>query len=443
MKTGILGYWLEGKSTFNFLTKKQWIDPTTITIFDENPDLILPDWIRWELWINCYQWLKNMDVIRKTPWITNHLLENKLWSKEAFNEIFSKLTSQIQYFFDSYNGYVIWITWTKWKSQTSIVCYQTLQNAWLDVEIVGNIWLPTLDIIDFDSQPEYVVYEISSFMLDSLQEFTLDIWIFITLYSTHTKEHWSYENYVTDKIKLLTHSKLAFIGHQAFESLQTMKNFVEFDDSEFVLFGLYWDYTYVPWDPTWVFFALTEAVFEDSSMLIPWLHNRTNFCCILGVLDVLWLPFKHLEEILGAFSGLEYRTENIWSYHWIQRVNDAIATTPQATIAALDTFWESIETLLYGWIDWEYNHIWVIEKIIEYWITNIVLFPDTGTYIKAGLDEDIYNILETRDMKEAVSFAKEHTVEWKVVLLSCGSPSFSCWSSYKEKWDLFKKYIIE
>jgi len=43
------------------------------------------------------------------------------------------------------------------------------------VEIAGNIGKPVFDIIDFDDQPDYVVYEMSSFMLESLGEFSLDI----------------------------------------------------------------------------------------------------------------------------------------------------------------------------------------------------------------------------------------------------------------------------
>jgi len=115
------------------------------------------------------------DQIWRSPGITNHILQDKLSNPDDFASIFDSIISQTQYFFDHYTGIKIGITGTKGKSQTATVCYMTLQEAGLSVEIAGNIGKPVFDIIDFESQPDYVVYEMSSFMLESLSEFSLDI----------------------------------------------------------------------------------------------------------------------------------------------------------------------------------------------------------------------------------------------------------------------------
>ena len=78
-------------------------------------------------------------------------------------------------------------------------------------------------------------------------------------------------------------------------------------------------------------------------------------------------------------------------------------------------------------------------------IPNIVLFPDSGVEILKSLEKISYspNIFETKDMKNAVSFAYQHCRPGTVCLLSTASPSYSLWKNFEEKGNLFKKYVYK
>ena len=89
-----------------------------------------------------------------------------------------------------------------------------LKQAGFDVQIAGNVGKPILDQIDRAKQPAYVVYELSSFMLESLQDFQLEVGIFNTIYPTHLEAHDGRDHYIAAKAKLLTHSQYSLVGSQ-------------------------------------------------------------------------------------------------------------------------------------------------------------------------------------------------------------------------------------
>jgi UDP-N-acetylmuramoylalanine--D-glutamate ligase len=160
--------------------------------------------------------------------------------------------------------------------------------------------------------------------------------------------------------------------------------------------------------------------------------------------DLLQIEYTYLQKTLHTFWWLEHRLELVGTHHNIIRYNDAIATTPQATCAALDSFWDKIDTLFYGGIEGEYDHQLVAQKIRDYNIRHLVLFPDTWVLLFDLLDTNTkarVDILHTRSMHDAVQRAAKKTTPWAIALLSCGSPSFSVWSWFVEKGRLFKQEV--
>jgi UDP-N-acetylmuramoyl-L-alanine---L-glutamate ligase len=434
----ILWYGLEGQSTYRFL-RAHGVTKEAITILDKNPTISTPSGITTSLWANYLVWLERFDCIFRAPGITTTIIENTLW-KRIWT---SNFTSQTEFFLNNFSWTIIGITWTKGKSTISTLTYLTLKHAKKNVLLAGNVGKPILDLIDRDNLPQIVVYELSSFMIESV--FTqrkgrkIDIAVFNTLYNTHTKEHGWYENYARTKCLLLNYSKTQLLWSQAKSILneQFADIMLPWTTRTYGKEGVYtWDGTY--------FQINKKNLFTDEWMSIIWTHNRENACAVIGICDLLDIAYTHLQSVLQAFSWLEHRLEYIGKYNNIYRYNDAIATTPEATCAALDSFWSKIDTLFYGWIQGEYNHHLVAEKIMHYGIRNLVLFPDTWELLFDMLDETVkknIKVLHTRSMADGVHRANKNTKAGHIALLSCGSPSFSVWTWFVEKWSLFKETV--
>ena len=437
-KIAILWYWKEGKSTLIFLLKL-WFK--NITILDKNTNIEKKDDINYQLWKTYLDNLCVFDLIFKSPWISPYNTEILPFK--------DKLTSQANIFFDNYNWKVIWITGTKGKSTTVTLTYKVLKEIWNNVKLVWNIWTPVLDEIDIlnNKSYDYIIYELSSYMLEMLKP-KLYIWVLNNIYNCHLDWHDWKENYTNAKYNILKYSqyKLAnfeLINNKEIKLLENIKFFWE-----------KWNYYYKK--P--LFYINEQHVFEDKNIALQWEHNRKNISAVIWILNIIdnkntLHNVKVLQKILSVFNWLPHRIEDIWTYNWITFIDDAIATTPESTIAAIKTFWEKIWTIFLWGQDSGFNFE-ILRKILEkYNIQNIVLFPDTWEKIFWDLSNYNYEtsfilkwkyspkIFKTKFMKSAIDFAYKNTSKWKICILSNAAPSFSLWTWYIQKGLEFQEEV--
>ena len=441
-KIAILWFAKEGKSSLEFLLNL-WFK--NITILDKDENIEQKKGINYLLWNKYLEKLWEFDLIFKSPWISPY--NNKI---APYKE---KLISQAQIFFDNYNWKIIWITWTKWKSTTSTLAYETLKKIWYNTKIVWNIGNPVLDEVDIinNETHDFIIYELSSYMLEWLKTH-LFIWVINNIYDCHLDWHLWRDNYKKAKIWILKNSKNKLLNYELKDSKINLEEIKYFWEN--------WDYYF----KNWLFYKSEQVILKDENIALQWEHNRKNISAIVGILDIINSDnieknIKSLRGVLISFKGLAHRIEDIWTYNWITFIDDAIATTPESTIAALNTYEQNIWTILVWWEDSGFKFDKLKETLEKYNISNIVLFPDTWEKIFWDLSKYDYesvfnlkwkyspNILKTKSMKKAIDFAYKNTPKWKICILSNAAPSFSLWSWYIEKWLSFqkevKKYVSE
>lgn len=443
-EVAILWFGKEWKSTLRFL-KKIWAKK--VTIIDKKDILDKEENIKYISWDNYLENLDKYSLIIKSPGISPYL--NNL---EKLKDI---ITTQAEIFTNNYDWKIIWITWTKGKSTTSTVLNLTLQNSWYKSIIVWNIWNPVLDEVDIFSTEkyDYIVYEMSSYMLEWLDS-SLYIWYINNLYDCHLDWHNWKENYTNAKFNIIKKSINKICNVE-------LKNIT----SEYSDITYFWEGTNFTYNENKEFKINSDTVLVDEWFLLEWDHNRKNILWILAILKQInidkqsspWIFSKMinwLKNTLTTFDWLPHRIQNVWTHKWITFIDDAIATTPESTIAAIKTFEEKIWTLFLWWQDSWFKFGELKDTIKKYSISNIVLFPDTWEKIFWDLSNYKYwenfifdldwfkiNILKTKSMDEAVKFWYSNTSEWKICLLSNAAPSFSLWSWYIEKWLLFQECV--
>ena len=435
-KIAILWFWKEGESTLSFLRKLWIID---ITILDREAIVLLNDTSKIKT-ISGDKYLDELDsydIIFKTPGISPF--------QEKLESYRNKFVSQTSIFFENYGKKVIAITGTKGKSTIATLTYLALKQAGYKVKLVGNIGKPVLDEINIleREEYEYVVYEMSSYMLQDFIPRTF-ISLFNNVYTCHIDWHKSFDVYEKAKLGILEQAQHKLVNNEFTSKIEW----------NFEVFWYEWKYYYKEKD----FFIDEQKILNNPKILLEGEHNKKNICGVMGILDiVIWENQKIrkvLEQVLWSFSWLPDRMERIRELNGITFINDAIATTPESSIAAINTFEEQLGTLFLGGEDSGFDFSTLRKKVLDSGIQNIIAFPDAvekifpeiGSYdfenpFSLEIEGKSMQFFRTRSMKSWVDFAYKNTQKWKIALLSCAAPSFSIWKSYRVKAEEFKKYV--
>ncbi len=433
-KIAILWYWREGQSNLRFLISQGITD---ITILDKSSVTLADNYdVQIITWDNYLSDLNDYDIILKSPGVSPFQPELLPYR--------DKFISSTQIFFSNYSWKVIGITGTKGKSTCSTLLYQLLQKLDFKVQLVWNIWTPVLDEIDLQASYDYIVYELSSYML---QDFCphLFIWYLNNIYPCHLDWHYdSLTIYKEAKINILRNSNIKIIHGD----LSQESDITHIKESK-VFFDTKWSYTYDENN-----FYIDAKVVSSWSVALNGEHNRKNISWVIAILDNIGISQERLSNALQSeltsFKWLPHRIEDIWTFECIRFINDAIATTPQSTIAAIKTFDWELQTLFIWGQDSGFEFSDLRYLILNSSIQNIIAFPDTSELIFPEIEVRDYEIafeveiegrtlqfIKTRSMKKWVDFAFKTTLPGRSALLSCGAPSFSLWKSYTHKADEF------
>ena len=347
---------------------------------------------------------KNYDLVIKTPGI----------KKE---KVLIPCITATNLFFSQNKNFTIGVTGSKGKSTTASLIYGILKEAGKKVRLLGNIGAPMLGALMNKVDPaEIFVLELSSYQLDDIA-YSPNIAVALNFFPEHMDYHGGVENYY-----------------------QAKKKIVSFQNCEDVFVYNTKDQKLKNWASATVAqkksFAEISLDGFESSLLGE--HNQNNIRAAVTVAKEFGISDDEIKKALKKFKPLAHRLEFVGEFEAIKFFDDAISTTPESTMMALDAI-ENVGTIFLGGQDRGYDFSKLEKQIRKKGIKNVVLFPDSGQRIfksKKGL-----NILETREMKEAVAFAYEHTPRGSVCLLSTASPSYSVWKNFEEKGEQFQFWV--
>ena len=403
----ILGFGREGQDTFRFLRKL--FPKKIIGIADKSEKIKKPDKnTETHLGENYLLALKKYDIVIKSPGIPFKILPSS---------VVKKIVTQTDIFFDNCKGQIVGITGTKGKSTTASLSYKILKEGGVKAHLMGNIGKPVLNLLFSTTPKDVYVYELSSHQLYNLKK-SPRVAVFLNLFTEHLDYYRNLKEYAKAKANIALH--------------QTRNDYLIYNAQDKIV---------------------KEVAQKSKAKKIPikGKYYELDRAGARAVGKIFKIPPQVIEKAIKRFKYLPHRLEPVGTFKGITFYNDALATIPEATMSAMDELGNKVETIMLGGFDRNIDFKKLAEKILQSKIKTIIFFPTTGEkiwrdivrqdknrqYKKSG----VLNHFFVDSMKDAVNFAYQYTKKGKICLLSTASASFGIFKDYKEKGDLFKKYV--
>jgi UDP-N-acetylmuramoylalanine--D-glutamate ligase len=172
-------------------------------------------------------------------------------------------------------------------------------------------------------------------------------------------------------------------------------------------------------------------------------HNLGNIAAAFLASKELHVDEKTALDAIKSFQGLPHRLQSLGTYHEIEWVDDAISTTPESAIAAIDALGDQVGSIILGGQDRGLDFTPLAKRIGTSSINNVILLGEDSARIGDAIKKErtSINLHPATSIQEVVSIAKEVTPKGTVCLLSPASPSYDMFKNFEEKGDRFAEEI--
>ncbi|HEY8666924.1 MAG TPA: cyanophycin synthetase, partial [Tepidisphaeraceae bacterium] len=174
-------------------------------------------------------------------------------------------------------------------------------------------------------------------------------------------------------------------------------------------------------------------------------HNLSNIAAAFKVAEHFGVSAETAINVFRNFTGLPHRLQSLGVHQGIEWVDDAISTTPESAVAALDALGDRVRTIILGGQDRGSDFSELAQRIAASQVQTVILFPGSGPRIREAIGNAQADICfqEAQSMEKAVLLGRQHTMTGAICLLSTASPSYGMFKNFEEKGEQFKKYIEE
>ncbi|MCX5808917.1 MAG: UDP-N-acetylmuramoyl-L-alanine--D-glutamate ligase [Proteobacteria bacterium] len=330
---------------------------------------------------------------------------------------------------------IIAITGTNGKTTVTSLLGEIFTRAHEDVFVGGNIGNPLFNYVLEGRKAKYVILEVSSFQLETIETFHPNTSVLLNITEDHLDRYRNYEEYITAKYRIFENQTKVdhAVLNKNLETTNDIKaNKLFFTTCEKLNEGAFFDNGNM-----YVRLGGREFVYKRALSPLIGIHNTENILSALLVSHIYGIEQQVVEEVLRNFKGLAHRVEPIRELNGVRFYNDSKATNVDATRRALESI-EGKVILIAGGKD-KGGSYKVIADLMDK-VKSMILIGEAKERISDELGEFTKTYME-KDLNSAAERAFEIADTGDIVLFSPMCSSFDMFRDYKERGNIFKKIV--
>jgi len=337
-------------------------------------------------------------------------------------------------------GRIVAITGSNGKTTTTALTGQILSTGGCQVLVGGNIGTPAISFVESATDETWIVLEISSFQLETIEKFHPKIAVVLNVTPDHLDRHYTFENYVAAKARILENqmaddfvvlnadnTSCMGLASRTNAPVFWFSRLSEVEQGAFTHDGrIFWRHAKVE-----------VEIMPVSEIALKGWHNVENvlagICC--GMLA--GAEPEQIRQAISSFKAVEHRLEYVGAVRGVEYYNDSKATNVDATIKALESFPGRIHLILGG-----------KDKGSDYSLLNPLLRERVKRIYTIGaaagkIESQVrgVEIVSVGTLDMAVRRASESALPGDVVLLAPACASFDQFDSYEHRGRVFKQEV--
>lgn len=319
--------------------------------------------------------LNGFDIIFRSPSCRPDLQEI-----QAEIERGAILTSEIELVMSLCPGTIIAVTGSDGKTTTTSLIYEILKEDNLNCFLGGNIGKPLFTQIQYMKPEDYVVLELSSFQLLTMEK-SPHIAVITNVTPNHLDIHKSYQEYIDSKTNIFKYQNendLLILNYDNQITKDFGKiakaNVVYFSSKEKIDNGYILDNDIIKEAEN----GLRRHIINTKNIKLRGIHNYENICAAIAATKNIVSQEVQVRAI-SNFTGVNHRLEFVKEINGTKWYNDSIASSPTRTIAGLNSFSEPI-VLIAGGYDKHLDYRPIAKPIVDK-VKTLILLGQTSEKI--------------------------------------------------------------
>ncbi len=353
--------------------------------------------------------------------------------------------SEVELAYQASAGLVAAITGTNGKTTTTSLVGEIFRRHTDNSFTVGNIGIPYTEVALQMDENSYTVAEVSSFQLETIDEFKPHVSAVLNVTPDHLNRHYTMENYASVKLDVCrnqTAEDYLVLNYDDeitramardervkakvvyFSRLHSLEEGVCLKDNAIVIREN----------------GNEKEVISLAELILLGAHNVENYMAGIAIAYYMGIPMSEIVATLKEFKGVAHRIEYVNEINGVAYYNDSKGTNPDAAIKGIQAMNRKTVLIGGGYDKGVSFDEWILafgDKVKKLILIGQTAQMIADTCAKHGFTD----VLFATDLKEAVDMAYAEAKEGEAVLLSPACASWGMFDNYEQRGDMFKEFV--